>query len=86
MLIVAVAALLAAKARITADPSGALATWKRGSYPCGASLHNGTSVGAWQHLSCDAPGGSVVEINLANAGLSGRLADELIDLANITKL
>jgi hypothetical protein len=79
-------ALLAAKARIVSDPSGYLASWKPSLLnPCGVAANS--TAASWQDVTCDAPEGSIVEINLANANLSGSsLADELSMLANLTKL
>ncbi|KAH7446513.1 hypothetical protein KP509_01G060000 [Ceratopteris richardii] len=69
------ALLLAFKASVTGDPSGALSTWKNGSSPC-----------SWQGIKCNSRG-SVSSITLQNLGLSGVFSpNTLSDLPHLTSL
>lgn len=65
------------------DPYQSLLLWSNESHPCG---DEGSRLGPWPGITCDAVSGSVVGIDLSSRGLSGQLSPSLADLDTLTSM
>jgi hypothetical protein len=87
-------------ARGLQDPSEALLTWTADTHPCGGAAGTASGAGAvpprgaardaarrpWPGVSCDAPLGSVVGLDLAGRGLRGELGASLAVLDTLRSM